>query len=264
MLPPPFRASRQFPRPPKTSRRPTPCGQNQPRAPHGPRLPPKHAASGAGPADSAAPGRPRSFGGHAPPVGAAAPVTLRVPTPRAGAARPRASWRDSANAGLAAGPPSAPQNRRDSRQDPEDPQIIHLQFEVTEDPTSGGHANHDSHNAAGKSHVPKCTAPRAGAVGLDSLRGRRAPRAGAVGPGRLRWGVAGVAGHDWPSQGRGPAWDRPGAGSGSEMIRAGGGLQPRGLQPLSRPAFPGFSSLQAATEDPWFPEEVSKRSIRLL
>lgn len=212
---------------------PKPLGDQHPvaRSNPGPRpdraCRPKHAASGAGAADCAAPGRPTPSGGHAPPAGAVAPVTLRVPTPRAGRGRLGETARTR---GWPPGTPASPKSRRHSRQGPEDPQVIHLQFEVTEDPASGGHANHDSHNAAGKLHVPRCTAPRAGAVGLHSLRGRRAPRAGAVGPGRLRWGELGVAGHDWPSQGRGS--DTVGRAQGW----AGGGLQARGAGGAAPPS----------------------------
>lgn len=86
------------------------------------------------------------------------------------------------------GPPNStasPKSCRVSGQDSADTDANHLQLQATEDPARRRHTNHDSHNAAGKLHVPKCTAPRAGAVGSGHLGVCAAARAGAVGPGRL-------------------------------------------------------------------------------
>lgn len=86
------------------------------------------------------------------------------------------------------GPPNStapPKSCRVSGQDSADTDAIHLQLQATEDPARRQNTNHDSHNAARKLHVPKCTAPRAGAVGSGHLGVCAAARAGAVGPGRL-------------------------------------------------------------------------------
>lgn len=66
----------------------------------------------------------------------------------------------------------------------------HLQLRAAEEPAG----THDSYNAAGKLHVPKCTAPRACAMGQDRIDTcaalmRAASRALALGAGAAFWGL---------------------------------------------------------------------------